>query len=54
MVRLYFKGRDITGKRLFVDVSIWSFLKVNILSSLLFALLFYGTLFLVGFILSLI
>ena len=44
MVKLYLKNKDTSGKKIYIDVSIWSFLKVDVLAGLLLAGLFYGCL----------
>jgi len=49
MVKLYYKKE----KHKYIDISIWSLMKANFLSSLLMAVLFYGSLLVVGILLFL-
>ena len=41
-MRLYLKKKDKNGKPEFLDVSIWSFIKCTILSSLLITVIVYA------------
>jgi len=51
MVKVYFD--DEKGNLQFVDVSIWSLVKANFLSSLIMAIIVYGIFFAVGVLLIL-